>query len=267
MIRIDTHAHVFSKQDQCIATARYNPDYDATVEQYIQHLDAHGFTHGVLVQPSFLGTNNQAMLTAIRQYPQRLKGIAVVHPHISILELADLKSKGIVGIRLNLFGISVPDLSQTQWKMLIRNLEQLDLQLELHAPPAYLIQILPMLNTSKIEVVIDHFGRALPQLGLDDPDYQKFLSLLDVKQHWIKISGYYRLGAAPENIETAQKAYRLLKEKGFLHKMIWGSDWPHTQHESIVSYQQVLDAFHQIVPFAEEQDLVLGQNAAKLFHF
>nr|WP_286434961.1 MULTISPECIES: amidohydrolase family protein [unclassified Acinetobacter] len=49
--------------------------------------------------------------------------------------------------------------------------------------------------------------------------------------------------------------------------MVWGSDWPHTQHESVVSYPKVVNAFHQIVPFAEEQDLVLGQNAAKLFHF
>ena len=267
MIRIDTHAHVFSKQDQCIATARYTPNYDATVEQYLQHLDTHGFSHGVLVQPSFLGTNNQAMLAAIRQHPQRLKGIAVVDLDIYILELADLKSKSVVGVRLNLFGNSVPDLNQTHWKTFIYNLEQINFQLELHAPPAYLIQLLPLLNITKLEIVIDHFGRALPQQGLDDPDYQKFLNLLDVQRHWIKISGYYRLGATPENVATAQKAFSLLKEQGFLKKMVWGSDWPHTQHESVVSYPKVVNAFHQIVPFAEEQDLVLGQNAAKLFHF
>ena len=36
---IDTHAHVFSVQDHSIETARYTPNYDASVQGFISHLD------------------------------------------------------------------------------------------------------------------------------------------------------------------------------------------------------------------------------------
>ena len=78
---IDTHAHVFSHQASFIATARYTPSYTASPSDCLAHLDAHGFAHGVLVQPSFLGTDNHYMLAAIARYPDRFKGIAVVDHH------------------------------------------------------------------------------------------------------------------------------------------------------------------------------------------
>jgi len=267
MILIDTHAHVFSQHDPCITTARYMPHYDATVEQFIAHLDMHQFTHGVLIQPSFFGTDNHVMLQAIQAYPERLKGIAVVEHTISLAELTELKSKGIVGIRLNLFGLSLPDFTHPDWKFFLSNLENLNFQIELHAPPRDLIQILPMLQHYQIHIVIDHFGRSLPKIGVSDPDYQKFLSLLNPKQHWVKVSGYYRLGVYPGNIATAQKAFQLLKEKGMFSQLIWGSDWPHTQHEHDISYEKTLHSFQQIVTDPEEQLMILGKNARKLFQF
>lgn len=94
-------------------------------------------------------------------------------------------------------------------------MESLNWQVELHAPPKYLIQLLPQLDEYSFDVVIDHFGRVDPVKGIEDPDYQKFLSLLNVKQHWIKVSGFYRLGAAPNNINTARQAYNNFKEKAF----------------------------------------------------
>lgn len=264
---IDTHAHVFSTQDHSIETARYAPDYDATVQSFISHLDQHSFTHGILVQPSFLGTNNQAMLNAIQQYPDRLKGIAVIQPSTTFDELLQLKEQGIVGVRLNLFGLNPPALKTPEWQKFLQNVESLNWQVELHAPPKCLVQLLPQLSEYTFEVVIDHFGRVDPVRGINDPDYLKFLSFLNVKQHWIKVSGFYRLGATPNSINTAQHAYNILKEKGFLHKLIWGSDWPHTQHESLITYEDAIHAFKQIVVDEKEQSLILNQNPTELFGF
>ncbi|WOE31735.1 MULTISPECIES: amidohydrolase family protein [unclassified Acinetobacter] len=265
MIRIDSHAHVFSQHDQMIENARYTPTYDASLAQFLAHLDEHAYSHAVLVQPSFFGHDNHVLLNAIQQAPQRLKGIAVVDKNIELTQLVKLKQQGIVGIRLNLFGLTVPDFTQPEWVKLLQHLTELDFQLELHAPPKILIHVLPILNHYPINIVIDHFGRIDVTLGINDPDYQTFLTLLNPKQHWIKVSGYYRLGNAPQHIATAQKAFALLKAKGFLTQMIWGSDWPHTQHESLVSYHSVVDSFQQIVPDLDEQALILGQNAATLF--
>lgn len=267
MNAIDTHAHVFSTQDQCIETARYIPHYDASVQSFISHLDSNHLTHGILVQPSFLGTDNHAMLNAIQQYPDRLKGIAVVDHTTPSHELFKLKEQGIVGVRLNLFGLALPSLNTTEWQIFLRTLETLNWQIELHAPPKYLVQLLPQLSEYNINVVIDHFGRVDPIKGIDDPDYQQFLNLLDVKQHWIKVSGFYRLGTDSENINIARQAYNLLKEKGLLHKLIWGSDWPHTQYETTITYAESFNILKKIVVDEKEQFLILNQNPNKLFDF
>jgi predicted TIM-barrel fold metal-dependent hydrolase len=53
--------------------------YDTTLEEYIKVLDANGVSHAVLVQLSFLGTDNHYLLDVLRRYP-RFRDIAVVQP-------------------------------------------------------------------------------------------------------------------------------------------------------------------------------------------
>ncbi len=62
---VDTHAHVFARSLPVLPDARYVPGYDATIAQHLDLLDAHGVDCGVLVQPSFLGTDNRHLLTAL----------------------------------------------------------------------------------------------------------------------------------------------------------------------------------------------------------
>lgn len=261
---VDSHAHVFTKNLNVISTARYTPTYDATAESYIKNLTSNGLYYGLLIQPSFLGFDNSFMIEAIAQYPDQLKGVAVVPMDISIAQLKTMKNQGIIGARLNLFGVPLPDLTTPEATNFLNNLVAINWHLELHCPPNYLIQLLPELKQFDLQIVIDHFGRIDPNKGFDDPDYQTVLNLLNTKQHWVKISGFYRLGKRPESIKLAKKAYNTLKEKGLLSRLIWGSDWPHTQHESEETYQSSLDTFKTIVSNTLEQQAILGKNALKL---
>lgn len=108
---VDTHAHVFHQGLALADTRRHTPDYDATLAQYLELLDGHGLSHGVLVQPSFLGTDNSHLLQALRAAPARLRGVAVVDPAIDDPGLQALAAAGVVGIRLNLIGLDLPDLA------------------------------------------------------------------------------------------------------------------------------------------------------------
>lgn len=263
---IDTHAHVFSHTDTFIPTARYTPNYTVTAEDYLAQLDQHGFAKGVLIQPSFLGTNNNYMLAAIAKYPDRLKGVAVLDNDTPFERMQDLAKQGIVGIRLNLFGVDCPNLSQDSWQNFLNNLEKLNWQIELHAPPSYLIQLLPPLGQYQLPVVIDHFGRIDPEKGIEDSDYQTFLQLLNPNQHWIKVSGYYRL-AKVNNIKVAKSALQKLLDKNMADNLVWGSDWPHTQHESEMSFTTAFENFRKIVDDEKLATKILVQNSSKLFGF
>ena len=64
----------------------------------------------MLVQPSFLGTDNSYLVAALKEQPQRLRGVVVVDPMIAQSELDDLSTAGVVGVRLNLIGVDLPDL-------------------------------------------------------------------------------------------------------------------------------------------------------------
>ena len=73
---VDTHAHVFRQGLALAGTRRHTPDYDATLADYLALLDTHGLSHGVLVQPSFLGTDNSHMVQALRAAPERAVRLA-----------------------------------------------------------------------------------------------------------------------------------------------------------------------------------------------
>src|SRR5471032_558554 len=104
ILGVDSHAHVFSRDLQRVSTSRYSPGYDATLDSYLTHLREQGLSHGVLVQPSFLGTDNQYLLAALQQAPGQLRGVVVVDPGISRQALQQMAALGVVGIRLNLMG-------------------------------------------------------------------------------------------------------------------------------------------------------------------
>lgn len=262
MAYMDTHAHVFNQDANFIKTARYTPSYTVTAEDYLATLDKYGFDKGILIQPSFYGTDNSYMLAAIAKYPHRLKGVAVVDKNTSSNELQQLKQQGVIGIRLNLFGLDCPDLSQPDWQAFLQHLSELNWQLELHAPPNYFIKLLPKLRAYNIAVVIDHFGRIDPAKGIDDPDYQAFITMLEPSQHWMKVSGYYRLAKDDKGIEYAKQSLNLLLQKNMQDRLLWGSDWPHTQFEQSMSFSNALDKFRQIVQNEDLIEKILIKNNA-----
>lgn len=94
--RVDTHAHVFAASCAIAPGARYRPLGEAPVEEWLALQDAAGVTHGVLVQPSFLGTDNSTLLETLRAQPQRLRATVVVDPGIP---LATLKQWDALGVR------------------------------------------------------------------------------------------------------------------------------------------------------------------------
>ncbi len=116
---IDTHAHVFHRGLKLAPGRRYAPDYDAPLSLYLEQLDHNGMSNGVLVQPSFLGTDNSYLVECLKQTSGRLRGIAVVDPAVSADELHALDRAGVVGIRLNLVGQPLPDLTAAEWKTLL----------------------------------------------------------------------------------------------------------------------------------------------------
>jgi len=58
----------------------------------------------------------------------------------------------------------------------------------------------------------------------------------------MKVSGIYRLaGTAQQNLQFARTALPLLERSLGAQRLVWGSDWPHTQHEDSVGFATVME--------------------------
>jgi predicted TIM-barrel fold metal-dependent hydrolase len=252
---IDTHAHVFHRGLKLASGKRYAPDYDAPLDLYLKQLDQNGTTNGVLVQPSFLGTDNSYLVDCLRQTNGRLRGIAVVDPAVSSQEIAALDKAGVVGIRLNLVGQPLPDLTAPEWKTLLANVKAANWQVEIQRNASDLVGLVPKLLEEGVAVVLDHYTLPDPKLGVDDPAFQSILKFGSTGRVWVKISAPYRNG--PNGPAFAKQAYPLLRTAFGLDHLLWGSDWPHTQFEASETYAKNRRFLDELVTDADERAKVL----------
>lgn len=117
-------------------------------------------------------------------------------------------------------------------------------------------------------MVVDHFGRPDPRLGVSDPGFRRLLELAHTQRVWVKVSGAYRNW--PDDNEGGKEmheAFRLLKAAFGVHRMMWGSDWPHTQFEAREHFSRGLHLLRALIPDEEERRVVLADTPASLYTF
>ena len=99
----DCHAHVFGPQSRFpyLPDASYIPP-DASPEDYARMLRTIGCERAALVQPSVYGSDNSAMIAAMRSGVFPFRGVAVVSEDITDRELRELHDAGVRAVRINL---------------------------------------------------------------------------------------------------------------------------------------------------------------------
>lgn len=264
---VDTHAHVFHQGLALADTRRHTPDYDATLAEYLGLLDAHGMRHGVLVQPSFLGTDNSHLVQALRAAPARLRGVAVVALDITEPELQDLAGAGVVGIRLNLVGLDTPALQTPAWQSLLARVNGLGWHVEIHLQAARLDGAMPALLAAGCRIVVDHFGRPDPALGVSDPGFQYLLRQADSGRVWVKLAAPYRNWAAAACAASGRLATQQLLDAYTPERLMWGSDWPHTEHRHLASYAAATQWLDAWIDDPAQRRAVLADTPLQLFQF
>jgi len=259
---IDSHAHVFRRGLPLAPVHRHAPDYDALLADYLALLDAHAVSHAVLVQPSFLGTDNSFLLDALRACPERLRGVVIIEPTLGEDALAALDRQGVCGIRLNLVGLPIPDFARAEWQRLFERVRALDWHVELHRESRDLpLAGQPILDAG-CKLVVDHFGR--PGAGSEGFDW--LLRSAHSRRVWVKLAAAYRSWPDPRGPAARHAAGALLQALG-AGRLVWGSDWPHTQHQEIADYASTHAALADWVPDAAARDTILVDTPSQLFGF
>jgi predicted TIM-barrel fold metal-dependent hydrolase len=264
---VDSHAHVFVRGLPLAPQRRHAPDYDAALDTYVRYLAGNDVSHAVLVQPSFLGTDNSFFAAICRKYPQRFRGVAVVAPAVSDEELESLADTGVVGMRLNLLGLPLPDLRSGDWRRLLARANSLRWHVEVHREAKDLPVVVSELLAQRCTVVVDHFGRPNAEAGASDPGFRYLLSTADTSKVWVKLSAAYRSSRGDGGLGLGKALTRLLLEAFSAERLVWGSDWPHTQHQDLIDYAASIRALAAWVPEESTRLAILSRSARELFRF
>ena len=240
----DSHVHVFASS-AASRSGHYQP-VDRPLAQIEAVASAHGVGHLVLVQPSVYGTDNRVMLQALSIQPGRHRGVAVVDEQVTDDELDAMHAAGVRGVRFNRvspvgestdpagrFAALAPRLLargwHVQWYAAAEQLQPIE---QLHA-------------SSRLTCVLDHLGGMGAGVGADHPAWRAIEALAS-QGAWLKLSGWYRLGAQEPYDVLLPRIQRLAGLFG--DRLLWGSDWPHTMFapDALPTYastwQPVVDA-------------------------
>jgi len=237
MIQFDCHAHVYENL-RAILGARYVPRSIAPRSAWLRHLEDHGLQGGVIIQVSFLGTDNTELCKALSTLGRdRFAGVAVTNLDVSDHELDVLLADGVKGLRWNLVGGSpLPDLEAARTREHINKLRARNMHLEVHLEGPRLAPVLPALTDLGLRIVIDHFGLPSEPVPRSDPMIRSVASLSDRSSLFFKFSGHYR---TPFDLKAHSEELISLLPKD---QIVWGSDNPHTQHENQINYSATVQA-------------------------
>ena len=243
--RFDGHAHVFRRDLSMVENRRYTPEYHAEMEEYLVHLEANDLDGALLVQPSFLGTDNSYLLSVLANAENNkglmFRGIAVLEPDTSEAQLLELDKSGIVGLRLNLVG-QVDSFRPDVWTTLLRRIDRLGWHLEIHCEGGNLAGVLDAVLPYCQTVVVDHFGLPTQSNVANCPGQQALLAA-PKQQIMVKTSAPYRVFSEISSQQAAvqcTEVFKRLYEHLGPDALLWGSDWPWTRFETEHGFSDVV---------------------------
>ena len=234
----DCHVHVFD------AAAPVKPGHYRPAHQPLEAIEAlaaeHGAGHLVLVQPSVYGTDNGVMLRALQAAEGRHRGVAVVEVDVADAELDRLHAAGVRGVRFNRVspaghaGDPAADL-----RRLAPRLNERGWHVQWYVAADALAGLVPLQAETGLPFVLDHLAGLGADVPPDAPAWAAAAALA-AGGAWIKLSGWYRLGARAPYAALGPAILRAADLFGA--HVLWGSDWPHTSF-----------AADQLPPYASTQ--------------
>ncbi|MFH4527928.1 amidohydrolase family protein [Vibrio diabolicus] len=264
---VDCHAHVFSSRYPYSETRTYTPP-DASVGAYLHLHQQLNIRHGVLVQPSVYGNDNQLHLDTLRYLRQQgydYKGVAVVDADVSEQTLDELQEAGFCGVRMNLLfkgGIEWRDVER-----LAARLAERHWHLQCLIDVSQLDDLYRRLRALPVPVVIDHLGHMPTNKLISHPGFQTLLKLKAEGKVWTKLSAPYRLSPqSPPYDDVSSFAQALLEANE--EQCVWGSDWPHPCFAAEMPNDgQLLDTLWHWTQDTTLFSQILVDNPKRLYRF
>ncbi len=262
----DAHFHIFGPQSRFPYPegVRFRPP-DAPKEAMFALHERLGIQSGVIVQSGCHGFDNRVVADAMADRPGAYKGVALLPPDVEMATLREMDAQGFCGVRFSFIAHLMQAATPQQALEFAARLAEIGWHLQVYFHAERIDEILSVLKDSPVPVVIDHMGRLDAGLGLDQPGYRSLLAAMENEHFWVKVSGADRVTrTGPPYADGAAMARDLVAR--FPDRVVWGSDWPHPNHEGPVPDDGALvDLLAEIAPSAAALQKLMVDNPKRLY--
>jgi 2-pyrone-4,6-dicarboxylate lactonase len=264
---VDAHCHVFGPGDRYpFAPERKYTPCDASAAQLFALRDHLGFERNVIVQATCHGSDNRAMVGALRESDGRARGIATVTPAVSDAELAELHEAGVRGVRFNFVKRLVDPKPDDHYRRIVDRIAPFGWHIVVYFEAADLLDRWDLFTSLPTDVVVDHMGRPDVTKDVDGPEFAPFLDLMQRSNVWCKVTCPERLTVSgpPAYDDVVPFARRVVEQ--FPDRVLWGTDWPHPNLKSHMPDDGALvDFIPRIAPTAALRQKLLVDNPNRLY--
>jgi len=159
------------------------------VEDYRAFQKRIGTSRNVVVTPSTYGVDNRVTLDAVAAFGPQARAVVVVNDTLSDAELKHMHGQGARGIRFNFapVGATTPEMIEP----LSNGSTKLGWHIQINAPAAKIIEIMPILDRVQSPIVFDHLAHIPEPEGINHPLCAQVRALMDKGKTWVKLSGAY----------------------------------------------------------------------------
>lgn len=262
----DAHVHVFGPAERFpYAPSRSFTPVDAPREKLFALHRLLGIERCVIVQSALHGTDNRVVEDAIAAGGGRYLGVALLPIEVADVELARLASAGFRGVRFN-FSPHLPAAAAPgQLPDFSLRLAAHGLHLQVHFDSSMVHELAGPLSRSAVPVVIDHIGRVDAALGPDHRDFAALHTLLQDQRCYVKVSGVDRISRSWPYADGVALARKLVHD--FPLRCVWGTDWPHPNHNHVPDDGALVDLLQEIAPDPLARERLLVDNPQTLYQF
>jgi 2-pyrone-4,6-dicarboxylate lactonase len=261
----DGHCHIFGPASRFpyAPDRRYTPQ-DAGRETLAALHRRIGLTRAILVQASCHGTDNSAMLDAMKWSKGAWRGVAMVSKDVADQELTTLHEAGARGVRFNFVAHlgGAPDLKNVE--AVIRRVTPLGWHVQLHLDAHDIETYRDFLERLRVPFIIDHMGRVEAKHGLEQKPFRELLELMKNELAWIKVSGPERISTAGKPFHDAIPFARALIAAA-PDRVLWGTDFPHPNVKWMPNDGELVDLFALMVEDEPTRKKILVDNPTRLY--
>ena len=264
---VDAHCHVFGPSPEFLfAPERKYTPCNAGKDQLFALRDHLGFARNVIVQATCHGKDNSAMVDACRTAGGLARGIASVGADISEAEIAEMDEAGVRGVRFNFVKRLVDATPQEVFLTIADKIKSFGWHIVVYFEAESLEELEPFLKRLPTVLVVDHMGRPDVTKGVDHPDFQRFLRLMEENENiWSKVTCPERLTKVGSPYDDVVPFPATVVDR-FPDRVLWATDWPHPNMKSHMPDDGALvDFIPKIARTTKQQQKLLVDNPMRLY--